>query len=82
MSDIDYQTLARLNLTYEAHKGVIVVGHKNRCKLWLPHNSQRAFFWYIHGELHQGVTKLLQFLRSKSIFWFDAKRNIEEFLSQ
>jgi transposase InsO family protein len=51
-------------------------------KIWLPHDSKRAFFWQIHSELHIGLTKLLQYLRRHKIYWHNAPNELQQMLSQ
>jgi hypothetical protein len=86
MTDMDYKILEKLKITLiDSDLGstdLMEIQHKQQRQIWLPVESKRAYFWYIHSRTHLGLTKIVEQLRMNHILWHNAVQDIQAMLSQ
>jgi hypothetical protein len=80
--DDEIMTKMKLSRKFDPEGKFAVVLHDNKEKIWVPQLSKRAFFWYLHSQLHIGSTKMLQCLREHNLLWSNAAVEFQELLSQ
>ena len=54
---------------------------KNKEKILVPYSIRRSIFWAAHFPAHQGMSKLVEILKERHLYWPDMKKDIAEFLS-
>jgi RNase H-like domain found in reverse transcriptase len=79
-TDLEY--IEKRKLPKTETDGLVKVTVKDQQLVWIPHSSKRAYFWLIHSRLHEGATKLVDYLRLRGIYWSNALLEINEMLTQ
>ena len=54
---------------------------KNKEKILVPYSIRRSIFWAAHFPAHQGMSKLVEILKERHLYWPNMKKDIAEFLS-